>query len=53
MVLLMDGGMGDELAIQGGGSWTGLWSAKALLEAPDMVREVHLDFIRAGARSIT
>ncbi|MEO8322892.1 MAG: homocysteine S-methyltransferase, partial [Actinomycetota bacterium] len=26
-----------------------LWSAKALLDAPDLVRRVHLDYFRAGA----
>jgi S-methylmethionine-dependent homocysteine/selenocysteine methylase len=29
------------------------WSALALTEAPEIVKEVHLDFIRAGAEVIT
>lgn len=53
MITLMDGGMGDELTERGSGSQTGLWSARALLVAPQEVKAVHLDFIRAGARVIT
>lgn len=53
MITLMDGGMGDELTERGSGSGTGLWSARALLVAPQEVKAVHLDFIRAGARIIT
>lgn len=53
MITLMDGGMGDELAKRGSGSRTGLWSARALLVAPEEVKAVHLDFIGAGARMIT
>jgi S-methylmethionine-dependent homocysteine/selenocysteine methylase len=53
MITLMDGGMGDELTKRGSGSGTGLWSARALLVAPQEVKAVHRDFIRAGARMIT
>jgi|TARA_B100001964_G_scaffold226852_1_gene276132 S-methylmethionine-dependent homocysteine/selenocysteine methylase len=45
--------MGSELARRGAGSATGLWSAKALLDAPDMVVQVHRDYIAAGAKVIT
>ena len=27
-----------------------MWSAKVLLEQPELVRRVHLDYFRAGAR---
>ncbi len=30
-----------------------LWSAKVLLEDPDLIRDVHLDYLRAGADCIT
>ncbi|MEM7018841.1 MAG: homocysteine S-methyltransferase family protein [Pseudomonadota bacterium] len=53
MITILDGGLGLELARRGTGSHTGLWSAKALLEAPDSVVEVHKDYITAGARIIT
>ncbi|MEE8556832.1 MAG: homocysteine S-methyltransferase family protein, partial [Myxococcota bacterium] len=32
---------------------TSIWSAKALLDAPEIVVEVHRDYIRAGAEVIT
>ena len=47
--LLLDGGMGRELLKRGVPILTHIWSGSALLEAPDMVRQVHLDFIEAGA----
>ena len=31
---------------------TELWSAQALLDAPDVVAQVHRDYIEAGARII-
>lgn len=51
-VLLLDGGMGLELHTRGAHDNSGLWSAQALLDAPEMVVEVHTDFIAAGARLI-
>lgn len=53
MVTLMDGGMGQELIRRGAAKATGLWSAQALLDAPEVVVEAHRDFIAAGARIIT
>ncbi len=53
MVTLMDGGMGRELARRGVSTRTGLWSAQALLDAPEVVVDTHKDFIAAGARIIT
>ena len=52
MTLLMDGGMGGELSKRKAGSPDGLWSAQALLDAPDVVKAVHMDYIAAGARII-
>jgi len=52
-ITILDGGMGDELAKRGTGSWVGLWSAQALVDAPTSVVEVHKDFIKSGARIIT
>ena len=49
---ILDGGMGSELAKRGLGASDGIWSAKALLEVPDLVAEVHRDFIKSGARVI-
>ena len=53
MITILDGGMGVELARRGAGGTDGLWSAKALIEAPEAVLAVHWDFIAAGATMIT
>lgn len=53
MVTLMDGGMGRELIRRGVASRTGLWSAQALLDAPETVVDTHRDYIAAGARIVT
>jgi S-methylmethionine-dependent homocysteine/selenocysteine methylase len=51
--ILLDGGMGRELRFRGIDVMTSIWSARALLEAPQVVREVHRDFMAAGADIIT
>ena len=51
--ILLDGGMGRELRFRGVDVMTSIWSAKALIDAPQVVREVHSDFISAGADIIT
>ena len=45
--------MGRELIRRGVALRSGLWSAKALVEAPETVVDVHRDFVAAGARIIT
>ena len=52
-VTILDGGMGRELHRRGAPFRQPEWSALALMEAPDIVRETHLDFLRAGAQVIT
>ncbi len=52
-IILMDGGMGQELLRRSAIPPHPLWSAKVLLEEPEIVQAVHEDFIRAGARLIT
>lgn len=44
--------MGDEIAERLEGAATGLWSATALVEAPQLVVDLHKEFIAAGARII-
>ncbi len=51
--LLLDGGMGQELAARGVDTTQGLWSAQALRSTPETVLAVHRDFIAAGADIIT
>lgn len=45
--------MGTELERRGSDTSLPLWSARALLEKPDLVLQIHADFIRAGADIIT
>lgn len=52
-VVLLDGGMGQELFHRGVRGPKSIWSAYALFAAPEAVVAVHKDFIRAGARIIT
>ena len=51
--ILLDGGMGRELRFRGVDVMTSIWSAKALIDAPQVIREVHSDFISAGSDIIT
>jgi S-methylmethionine-dependent homocysteine/selenocysteine methylase len=51
--LLLDGGMGRELLKRGVPILTHIWSGTALFLTPDLVRQVHRDFIEAGADIIT
>ncbi len=51
--ILLDGGMGQEIYNRGGKSGFGEWATAALYEDPQMVRDIHLDYIRAGAEVIT
>jgi S-methylmethionine-dependent homocysteine/selenocysteine methylase len=51
--ILLDGGMGRELQRRGLASVSGTWSAEALLAQPSVVRDIHKDFIDAGADVIT
>ncbi len=52
MVTILDGGMGGELITRDVIPRGELWSAQALLDAPDKVAEVHRDYIDAGAQMI-
>lgn len=48
--LTLDGALATELEAHGSNLDDPLWSAKVLLEQPELVRRVHLDYFRAGAR---
>ena len=52
-VQILDGGMGRELQRIGAPFRQPEWSALALIEGPDYVRQAHASFIEAGARVIT
>jgi len=51
--ILLDGGMGRELRFRGVDVMTAIWAANGLITAPDTVRQIHQDFIAAGADIIT
>ena len=52
-VIILDGGLATALETRGYDLEDELWSAKILLEAPEAIRQVHLDFLTAGADCIT
>lgn len=52
-VTILDGGMGRELERRGAPFKQPEWSALAMMEAPEIVKEVHKDFIRSGAGVIS
>jgi homocysteine S-methyltransferase len=51
--LLLDGATGTELNRRGVDTSLPLWSAAALLRAPDVLRQIHADYVAAGAELIT
>lgn len=53
LVTILDGGMGRELKRRGAPFRQPEWSALAMMEAPEVVGEVHSSFIQNGAQVIT
>ncbi len=51
--LLLDAAMGTELARRGADTRPPLWSARALRDAPGLVREIHAENVAAGADVLT
>jgi S-methylmethionine-dependent homocysteine/selenocysteine methylase len=52
-VLILDGAMGTELHRRGADISLPLWSARAIRTHPEVVRQIHLDYLAAGAEIIT
>ena len=50
---ILDSGMGKTLSMKGVDVPNTIWSANALLVAPDVVQEIHCENIQAGADIIT
>src|SRR5512138_2976354 len=48
-VLVIDGALATELERRGCDLKDDLWSAKILLEQPEIIKQVHLDYFKAGA----
>jgi len=51
--LLLDGGMGSELAARGYDVATPLWSAEMILQQPGALAGVHRAYLEAGAECVT
>ena len=52
-VILLDGATGSELERRGAAMHSEAWAALATFEAPELLRSVHEDYIRAGSRVVT
>jgi homocysteine S-methyltransferase len=48
-VVILDGALATELERRGADLFDPLWSAKCLIEQPEMIRAVHWDYFNAGA----
>jgi homocysteine S-methyltransferase len=48
-VVILDGGLATELERRGADLNDPLWSAKLLIDQPDLIRAVHRDYYEAGA----
>lgn len=51
-IALLDGGLGQEINKRSREETHPLWSVKVMFDAPDVVIDVHSEFIEAGARVI-
>lgn len=52
-ITLLDGSVGQEIVTRYGKPPTNLWSTSVMMEAPEVVRTVHLDHFKAGATIAT
>ena len=52
-IILLDGGMGQELIKLSKSDPHPLWSTFVMLEEPNLVRKVHESYIESGASVIT
>ena len=51
-IFLLDGATGSELDRAGVNMGMPLWSANAILEAPEILKQVHIAYLEAGAQAI-
>ncbi|TGN40219.1 homocysteine S-methyltransferase family protein [Marinobacter confluentis] len=52
-IALLDGGLGQEIYRRARSVSSPLWSVAVMQEQPEVVKGVHEDFIRAGAKTLT
>lgn len=48
-ITLLDGSIGQELVHRAGAEATPLWSTSVMMEAPELVRDLHAEYFAAGA----
>ena len=48
-IMVIDGSMSTALEQLGANLNSKLWTARALADSPELVKQVHLDYFRAGA----
>ena len=51
-IVLLDGGMGQEVVRRAKGATDNLWSGRVLADEPEAVEAAHRDFVLAGARAL-
>jgi homocysteine S-methyltransferase len=51
-LLILDGGLATAMEARGCDLKDDLWSARVLMEDPDLIRQVHMDYLMAGADCI-
>ena len=49
----LDGGMGQELLARSGDMPTPLWATQVMIDHPDLVQSIHVDYFAAGATVAT
>ncbi len=52
-ITLLDGSIGQELVKRSGKCPTPLWSTRVMIDHPELVRDVHADYLRRGATVAT
>ena len=52
-IVLLDGGMGQELIARSSKPPSPLWSASVMMDEPEIVEAVHRDYVNAGAKVVT
>jgi len=52
-ITLLDGSIGQEIVKRSGSRATPLWSTSVMMEQPEVVRAVHLDYFKSGATIAT
>ncbi|GGB41827.1 homocysteine S-methyltransferase [Flexivirga endophytica] len=51
--VVLDGGLSTALELRGADLTGGLWTARLLAEQPELIRQAHRDYFRAGAQVAT